>query len=94
MANYLIQRFELWGNAKDGFNTNNVFAIEVLRGNWSDRQLLTKVRDLFEGWSFNWSENHRTFMSRRGITINDIGSEGYLDIQYRGHNIGQIEYSE
>ena len=29
-----------------------------------------------------------------GITINDIGSEGYLDIQYHKHTIGQIEYSE
>lgn len=94
MAKYLIQRFELWGNAKDGFDTNNVFTIEALHGNWSGRQLLTKVRDLFEGLSFNWSENRHTFMSRLGITINDFGSEGYLDIQYRGHTIGQIEYSE
>lgn len=93
MPNYLIQRFELWGNARDGFNTNNVYTLEYLRGNWSDRQLLTKVRDIFEGLAFAFSENHTTFMSRRGITIQDIGSEGYLAIQYRGYDVGQIEYS-
>jgi hypothetical protein len=91
---YLVQRFELWGNAKDGFDTNNVFTLETLETiePLSMRYLLRMARENMTGYSFAWSENKSRPMSREGIELNDFGSEGYLDITYRGHIVGQVQH--
>ena len=89
-----IISFELWGNARDGFNNNMNYLQNTLDGEFTDRQLLKHVRDVFEGRSFAWTENKTTFMTRRGITVQDYGSDGFTDILYHGHTIGEVQSGE
>lgn len=93
---YKIVQFELWGNARDGFDNNQNWTLATLKPGkpYTDRYLTRLARDFFQGRSFAWTESKSTNMSREGITLQDYGSEGYLDILYRGHIVGQVECNE
>lgn len=88
--------YELWGNAKDGFDTNNFYKRFHVRLPESslNRTLLMLVKDHFQGFSFAWSENCSRPMVRAGITLDTNSpymNEEITDIFYRGHVIGQLE---
>lgn len=93
---YKIVRAELWGNARDGFDTNNWFTLQTITRAepLTDRWLLRIVRDLFEGKSFAWSENKSTYMSRKGIMLDDIGAESMIQVSYRGYYVGEVQINE
>jgi len=91
---YRFVRAELWGNAKDGFDTNNWFTVKTLTAYkpYSERWLLKVARDVFTGFMFAWSENTRRPMCRKGITIEWSGEHDY-NVMYRGHYVGEIQCS-
>lgn len=93
---YRIVQAELWGNARDGFDTNNWFTLERWKTTEavSERYLLRMVRNQFEGRLFNWSEDKHTFMSRDGIELEDSGAESMLNVTYRGYKIGEVQWDE
>jgi hypothetical protein len=93
---YRIVQAELWGNARDGFEINNWYTLERWKSTSSvtNRHLLRLARNQFEGRNFNWSEGRNTSMSRDGIELEDIGAESMLDVTYRGHKIGEVQWSE
>lgn len=96
-------RAELWGNAKDGFDTNNCTNNWWTIGNRSfsqdpsERALLRLARDYFSGYSFAWSENKSSEMKRKGIELqwlSEVPMDGFYEyryeVQYRGHYVGEI----
>lgn len=91
---YKIVAAELWGNARDGFDTNDWHTLEERKtaGGYSKQYLTQWVRNLFEGRNFNWSEGKSRPMSRPGIELHDVGWESMLSVQYRGHDLGTIEW--
>lgn len=93
---YKLIQTELWGNARDGFDSNNWFTLDskLTTKELSDRYLVSWARDWFTGNQFAWSEGTRRPMSRKGIEIRDIGAEGMIQVEYRGHYVGEIQYVE
>lgn len=93
-----ITRYELRGNAKDGFDTNNFFNVfsDITDKPMPDRALLTEVKNQFEGCHFVFTENRYTNMVRRGITLqrNSNCDNGMLLVYYRGHMIGEVNFEE
>jgi hypothetical protein len=88
---YKIVAFELWGNAKDGFDNNMSYLrreIEVSKP-LPEIDLMRYARNEFEGRSFAWSENKTTFMTRRNIWVDFTGSS--YDIFYHDHIVGEIQ---
>lgn len=93
---YKLIQAELWGNAKDGFDSNNWFTLDTkfTTKELSDRFLVKWARDYFTGNYFAWSANSSRPMSRKGIEISAGNSEGMIEVQYRCHYVGEIQRVE
>lgn len=88
---YKMVRYELWGNARDGFDTNNFYNAGTLRADAGKRTLLSAVRDAFSGYSFAWSESVSRPMVRDAIKLNDL-CNGVILVEYHGHAVGEVQY--
>lgn len=104
---YRLVRAELWGNAKDGFDTNDWHKVaeKDTSEELSLRYLLRWTRDYFTGCSFAWNEAKSRPMSREGIEVNGIDEVmwffgrspegmdiiGSAQVTYRGHYVGEIQ---
>ena len=92
---YKIVAAELWGNAKDGFETNDWCVIERITRykEFTQRKLTEIARNAFEGRSFAWSENVSRPMRRKAITV-DWLSENSYQVEYHGYYVGEIQVIE
>lgn len=104
---YRLVRAELWGNAKDGFDTNNWFVIDKLQSTQelSRKYLTTWVKNGLAGYSFAWSENISRPMVRDGIELESLDQVMWFlgcgpspiasaQVMYRGHYVGELQLFE
>lgn len=89
-----VIRYELWGNAQDGFDCNNVYTLgseNVLDD--SDLVLTMLAHDYFLGRSFALAQDEIESVTAEHLELSDIDSfEPYLaEILYRGTPIGALK---
>lgn len=89
-----IIRFELWGNAKDGFDVNDAHTIgrEEVPGNDYETAipaLRRTARDYFAGRYLARTENLSQPMTRRKIDIEWLDDDA-AQVVYAGQAIGEI----